>query len=430
MDEAVVVFTRKGSFQTRIGAHEIRSKEHARKLWPLVSSDTLKQMVTWVSPSFENNKLSRRAHFRLLPSEKRFDPKKLFDNEETQRQNAIQESPEHQLAKRLIATELSQRLSRGLAMPWSFKDTNASDYPLKGNLLLGADEIKIEYLLKTPFNSQYRLDIAVLGAPILSEPMVLGGIEIEFGHVFDGRKALIGKSLGFPLISIDIAEMALEELTPEWARTILAITTWDRKDGRRQSYIYLHDLLYPLYLQFPVFLDNDKRHQLLIFAEDNTLQKLIRWTNALANQLGYSNGAVAASLVNGKSKQSWIMLERAGLVVGSDWQDFNDHQCLRLTFPRAKNITDIQAHRFHMTMARLLLSHTNALVGYKYRNGIDNDEPKNDIWVANCWVAELKTHSQHRILPKRLAEPINRILKVVSELQNTPSKLPSLRQQC
>jgi hypothetical protein len=37
--------------------------------------------------------------------------------------------------------------------------------------------------------------------------MVLGGVEIELGHAFNGRKALIGKSLGFPLVSIDITEM-------------------------------------------------------------------------------------------------------------------------------------------------------------------------------------------------------------------------------
>lgn len=37
MDEAVIVFSRKGLFQMRITAREIRSREHARKLWPLVA---------------------------------------------------------------------------------------------------------------------------------------------------------------------------------------------------------------------------------------------------------------------------------------------------------------------------------------------------------------------------------------------------------
>ena len=44
--------------------------------------------------------------------------------------------------------------------------------------------------------------------------------------------------------------------------------------------------------------------------------------------------------------------------------------------PRSKGPTDLQAHRFHMTMARVLLSHTDALVGYKYCNGVDNNHPE------------------------------------------------------
>jgi hypothetical protein len=63
--------------------------------------------------------------------------------------------------------------------------------------------------------------------------MVLGGVEIELGHAFDGRKALIGKSLGFPLISIDITEMTLDELTPEWAQQVLTATTRSHEQGRR-----------------------------------------------------------------------------------------------------------------------------------------------------------------------------------------------------
>ena len=117
-------------------------------------------------------------------------------------------------------------------MPWAFKDADASDYPLEGNLLLGADRVATEHPLETPFGSKFRLDVAVLGPPVQAEPMVLGGVEIELGHAFDGRKALIGKSLGFPLISIDITEMTLDELTPEWARQVLTATTRSHEQGR------------------------------------------------------------------------------------------------------------------------------------------------------------------------------------------------------
>lgn len=418
MDEAVVVFSRKGLFQTRIVARDVRSREHARKLWPLVSPDALRQMVTWVSPIFEDGKLRRRSHFRQLPVERTYDLKTHFDDEEANRHRAVQESQEHRRAKELIAAELSRRLDARLAMPWWFKDADASDYPLEGNLLLGADRVATEHPLDTPFGSRFRLDVAVLGPPVQAEPMVLGGVEIELGHAFDGRKALIGKSLGFPLISIDITEMSIDELTPEWAQQALTSTTRSHEQGRRQTYIYLHDLLYPLYAQLPAFLDDEQRHQFLVFADDATLQKLVRWMNLLAERLEYPKGAVAVALVNGKSEQSRKMLERAGQVVGPDWKDFNSQRCLRLTLPRPRNTADLQAHRFHMTMARLLLSHADALVGYKYCNGVDNNDPEEDVWIAHRWIAEQGIHTQHRVLPKRLAEPINRLIAVVSDLRS------------
>lgn len=235
MDEAVVVFSRKGLFQMRVTAREVRSREHARKLWPLVAPGAIQQMVTWVSPSFENGKLRRRSHFRQLPTEKTYDLKAQFEEEELKRQHTVHESPEHHKAKALIAAELTRRLAAGLAMPWAFKDADASDYPLEGNLLLGADQVVTEHPLNTPFGSSFRLDIAVLGPPIQTEPMVLGGVEIELGHTFDGRKALIGKSLGFALISIDITEMALDEITPQWAEQALTATTRSHGQGRRQD---------------------------------------------------------------------------------------------------------------------------------------------------------------------------------------------------
>lgn len=417
MDDAVVVFSRKGLFQTRITAREVRSREHARKLWPLVAPGAIQQMVTWVSPSFENGKLRRRSHFRQLPVEKTYDLKAQFEEEETSRQRAVHESPEHRRAKELIAAELGRRLAAGLAMPWAFKDADASDYPLEGNLLLGADQVVTEHPLDTPFGSRFRLDIAVLGPPIQTEPMVLGGVEIELGHAFDGRKALIGKSLGFALISIDITEMTMDDINAQWAERTLTATTRNHEQGRRQTYVYLHDLLYPLYTQLPTFLDSEQRHQYLVFSDDATLRRLVSWMNLLAKTLAYPTGAIAVAIVNGKSEQSRKMLEHAGQVVGPDWEQFNNHQCLRLTVPRPKGPADLQAHRFHMTMARLLLSHADALVGYKYRNGVDNNHPEDDVWVAHRWIAEQNIHTQHRVLPKRLAEPINRLMKVVSDLQ-------------
>jgi len=146
MDDATVVFSRRGIFQTMIAARDVRSRGQARKLWPQVSPGASRQMVTWVSPSFEDGKLRRRSHFRVLPAQHTFNPKAHFDDEEASRWRAKQESPEHRRANELVAAELSRRLNAGLAVPWVSKDADASDNPLEGNLLLGADRVATDLL--------------------------------------------------------------------------------------------------------------------------------------------------------------------------------------------------------------------------------------------------------------------------------------------
>lgn len=415
MDEALIVFSRNGEFKKHIRARDIPSREHARKLWPLVTQALPHKLVTWVVPSFNSDgKLIRRSHFRMLPST-HYNPSKHFEKEERERQHSIQESKEHQHAKQLIAAELSRRMELGLGMPWYFKDAAASDFHLAGNLLLGADKIAFEYEIKTSFGCAYRLDVAIIAPPINREPIVLGGIEIEFGHAFEGRKALIGRSQNFPLISIDISDLSLDEITPQWAEKALTATTRSCESGERKTYVYLHDLLYPLYVQLPDFIDNEHRHQFLIFAADDELGALHKWLIKFSERLMLPSGALNISAVNAKSKQSKVMLENAGDIVGPDWKMMNNHQCLFVTINRPSPM-DIKLHLFHIAMARLLLSHINALVGYKYERGILNEDLTNDIWLKMKWVPERKAFDHYRVLPKRLAIPTNRLLEILQEL--------------
>lgn len=416
MDEALIALSRKGRLKETIRARDISSREHARKLWPLVSPDNPPRLVTWVSPTFENDKLLRRSHFRVLSRARHIDLKRHFEQEEAQRQRVANESPEHVLAKDLITAALRRRLQSGLAMPWYFSDPDATDFHLAGNLLLGAADVQKEYRVKTSFGSEYRLDVAVISKTINQRPLLLGGVEIERGHAFDGRKALIGKSQAFPLISIDITEMALNEITPEWADRALTATTRSGDDRRRQTYVYLHDLLYPLYTQVPGFIAKEKSHQFVVFAEDGQLRTLMNWIKRLGETLGLGSSCLSVALVNAKSEQSKKMLLNAGDVVGSDWFDINDHQCLRITVERPSSPMDAVNHLFHIGLAKLLLAHADALVGYKYRNGILNDDLDEDIWIHHQWDPEHKCFHEHRVLPKRLAEPSSRILDVLNQL--------------
>lgn len=295
MDSALVVFSRQGLFKQKIKAKDIPSREHARKLWPFVIGEDNPKLVTFVSPSFNaDGKLKQRSHFRILNSSRSINLKQVFKNEEELRRQAASESIEHNTAKRLVTLELQNRLSKNKGLPWSFKDISASDFHFEGNLLLGAIEIIPEYTVHTPFGTSFRLDIAVLGPRIRSKPIILGGIEIERSHAFEGRKALLGKSLGFPLISIDISEMSLDLITPAWATRVLSQTTASSETHRRQTYVYLHDLVYPLFAQIPHEIVKDQRHQYLIFADDATLRK--HGIRLVCQELGHVNMAMKNSL--------------------------------------------------------------------------------------------------------------------------------------
>lgn len=420
MLEASIVFSRKGLFKSVIAARDVRSREHARKLWPLVDPDS-HCLVTWVSPSFEGEALRRVSHFRLLTGVKPFNPKAQFSLEEDERCRSVGESPEHVKAKDLLAAELERRRANKLAMPWAFKDDEVSDFPFKGDLLLGAVTVKQEEIIETSFGCSFRLDIAVVGLSARNNPMVFGGIEIERNHAFDGRKALLAKSIGFPLISVDISNVSLDQLTPDWAGRVLSQTTKCNPQGRRWTYVYLHDLLYPLFSQFPNFVDPKRRHQYLVFADNQTLDKLVKWITEIGNLLRYSRGELAVALVNSRNDQSEKMLITAGEIVGNGWRDINEQRCLRITLPRPLGRGDTRAFQLHLNLARLLLSHADALVGYQYSNQISNDEPTQDIWVYKHWSLDEKAYIPYRILPKRLAEPMSQIVRVINSLPRSAS---------
>ncbi|EPM43351.1 hypothetical protein [Pseudomonas syringae] len=415
MDDALVVFSRKGLFQTPITAYEIKSREHYRKMWPLVTTDIPHRLVSWVSPCFnDDGKLKTRSYFRTYSGKRGVRTADYFDGQEQSRQRHTGESEEHRRAKQLIADELQRRLDAGLAMPWYYRDETISEYHLAGNLLLGANAVTQEQNIKTPFGNSYRLDVAVLGKPILRHPMVLAGIEIELGHAFDGRKALAGRSMGFPLISIDITDMSLDQLTPQWARQALTATKSSDDEGRRKTFIYLNDLLYPLYVQLPSTLieGDDFRHQFIVFAADEHLERVKATLAKVSLALGLQSPTVLLGIVNGKSASAAKQVANLGDIAGPDWREFNEHRCLMITLDRPRTPQDVPSHLMHIAIAALLAGKGNALVGYKNRLGIINDHPEEDVWN------EYRRGTWHRTVPKRLAEPFQRYLAVIDQLHS------------
>ncbi|WP_024676119.1 hypothetical protein [Pseudomonas syringae] len=415
MDDALVVFSRKGLFQTPITAYEIKSREHYRKMWPLVTTDIPHRLVSWVSPCFnDDGKLKTRSYFRTYSGKRGVKTADYFNGQEQSRQRHTGESEEHRRAKQLIADELQRRLDAGLAMPWYYRDETISEYHLAGDLLLGANAVTQEQNIKTPFGNSYRLDVAVLGKPILKHPMVLAGIEIELGHAFDGRKALASRSMGFTLISIDITDMSLDQLTPQWAWQALTATKSSDDEGRRKTFIYLNDLLYPLYVQLPSTLieGDDFRHQFIVFAADEHLERVKATLAKVSLALGLQSPTVLLGIVNGKSASAAKQVANLGDIAGPDWREFNEHRCLMITLDRPRTPQDVPSHLMHIAIAALLAGKGNALVGYKNRLGIINDHPEEDVWN------EYRRGTWHRTLPKRLAEPFQRYLAVIDQLHS------------
>ena len=83
MDTALLIASRRSTFKDTIQAHEIKSNEHARKLWPLFLPDRT-SIVTWASSTRkEDAKRRSKAHFRNLPmAYQRTGIRRRFDEEE------------------------------------------------------------------------------------------------------------------------------------------------------------------------------------------------------------------------------------------------------------------------------------------------------------------------------------------------------------
>lgn len=218
--------------------------------------------------------------------------------------------------------------------------------------------------------------------------------------------------MGFPLISIDITDMSLEQITPEWAERALTATTASSKNGQRKTYVYLNDLLYPLYVRLPASLTegDDFRHQYIVFAPDPQLVRIKSLLTDVCKALGLSSPQVLQQIVNGKSGSAAKQVANLGDIAGPDWRDFNATRCLTITLDRPRSAWDLPSHLMHVSVAVLLASRGNALVGYKDRLGILNEHPESDVWT------EYRRGEWHRTLPKRLAEPFQRYLAVIDDL--------------
>jgi len=422
MEDAVVVLSRGGLFAETISAKQIRSREHLRYYWPLVTVETPKKLVTWVSKSFhKDGRVKAKQHFRVLFAGKGININNIFERAEVKRTSFAKESIEHKLAKNLLTDVLNDKLRNGHELKWTFKDEYNSDCFFSGNLLHEAGQIVTEKYLKTSFGNTYRLDIAIMSKTFSKEPICLGGIEIEKAHRFEGNKALIGMSQAFPLLSVDISGMKVADITRNWAEQILSETSLSRADSRRKTFVYLHRFLYTIYAKMPEWLVKVHRHQYLVFADNVALNKIRDYLITYQKILNIPKKSIALTVVNAKSSQSKVMLANAGNIAGCGWREINPNCCLMISVDRP-GFGDVDTTLFHLCLAKILLIYFDTLVGYKFMVGETNEDLSKPVWSLRYKDPRSGKVRQHRLLPKCLAEPKSLVLRSLESLGITCSK--------
>lgn len=398
-----------------VKAGDIKSRQHARSLGPFCLPDR-SEMVTWVRASWKVNRISRNKHFRRLPT--KFQGKDLLEIvrkeiegiQKTKRRLTIHNPSRDSLAETL-------KLRIGSSIRWCFPDPEYSDFPVAGDLMAYVETVETEYEMKTPFGVNYRFDIALLGPVIKDRRVVLAAIELEFGHEFESTKCLLTKCLGFPLLSLDLKAIASETLDGEQLLTRLIETTKTSDDERRRNYFYLHPSLYPIFLQYPNALRLEKRHQYIIFAGSERLEKIRQLLDSLREMLGFSKQKVVIQRNPLKNSQMEKQFENEGSIAGHDWRDYNENEYLRVSLDRPI-AGDKENYLFHLTMARIVNSVCPALVGYKYEPSVDNANVDEPLWSKNIFLPKSPLWEKRRIAPKHLSEPIDSILNAVRKIQS------------
>jgi len=412
MNQATRVYSiEKGYFSEILEATDLKSQAHARKLAPFV--DENRDLLYWVGwGAQKKNGKPRVAHFRHYPRKSQT-IKKIVSDEVKLRKIRSGESKKHYSAKISVLELLKDLLSQKKHLPWAFNDPEISEFSMSGDFLAGAISIEKEYEISTPLGTDYRLDIAILGKTIMKKPILLAGIEIEFTHKFGFTKSLICKSLGFPLISIDITDVDLKDINIEWAKKMLMETKRNSSDGFRRNYIYIHRMLATIYLDIPRKLKPESKHQYIIFTKDQ--DKFLKLIRVLKDSLKLSDKQIIISPVTDKNKQLHVQVTNAGNLSGENWRDHNPKSFIQLTTEKpCTKAGDL--YYFHLILAFLCNSHFDCLVGYKYELGKKHNEGDPLYWKMGRKVDG--NHTFFQVAPKRLSEPVHKILEHVNKINS------------
>jgi len=416
MHSAYRLFSWYGLGAEELRAAEITSRESARKLGPFVD-EARQRLVLWRRASFDpdTGQRVRRCHFAHFPRGHSggSDRATSVDFDPESYDQARKKNSKHARARDVIVDVLREMMASGSPASWAFVDDRVSEFSLTGNLLDGVVKVVPEFSFPTPFGRRYQFDVALLGEAVGQNPIVLGAVEIEFSHEFDVLKCLLCKSLGFPLLSVDVTEVDEADISKEWCMSALLGTSATDAGGRRHNYVYLHEMLYPLYMNVPLDLCPERRHQYVVFVRDDQFDKTVKWLKKLKTRIGIApqDPAVLVQTVNASSEQAKKVLENEGGIAGRNWREYNDHRCIRVVLDRPIEKRG-KVYLFHLLMARLLNGHCDALVGYKYAPTVSNHDPAEPLW---------RPYSSARkdfvpLLQKQVGQPVTTIFRELSKI--------------
>jgi hypothetical protein len=226
---------------TRIAAKEIKSLESARNYGFFVNDDL--ELVYWVGMSkVKANGLSNRSHFKRYGKIKKIKTHTALRSKNN--------SEKHKKAISCVVSALKYNIKINRPVKWTFLNKKISEYPFSGNLIRCACSVEDEYFYSYKYG-KYIFDVAIIGPSISGKETILGAIEIVNKSMFDLDKMIACKSLGFPLVSIDISELDEQYISESWATDILEQTT-SNSSRRRFNYVYLHHFLMPVFCSAPL----------------------------------------------------------------------------------------------------------------------------------------------------------------------------------
>lgn len=413
METALRLFSWHGIKRETVLASDIRSRDDARKLGPFVDPSG-RRVVHWRKPSFdeETRRRIRRAHFAHYPTNsegKQFESGYLH-SDTVSIENDKRKETRHGLAVAAIVSALQGLMAKVMSANWAYTDPRISnDASLSGNLLQDVIEIAVEYPYRlAAVDRSYRFDIALLGPKVGKSKAILAVIEVELTHAYDVEKCLVAKSLGFLLLSMNIDELDEDEISEAWAVETLLGRTTNRSDRRRFNFIYLHDMLAPVFLDIN-FAD---KHEYVVFVGNGKHEFACNQLKRLKAHLGFSpdDPAILIQQIGIKNDQARKIAENEGSVAGRDWAAFNSSQYIRIVLERPR-LKAGPIYLYHLQMAMLLNGCLNCLVGYKYSKGIKNKNPGEPLWNVSC-----REHGTTCRLPKQVSQPLAQILDELAKL--------------